>query len=467
MNVAFEYKPLPIFVPFHASEAKDRSVIGGFGSGKSTAGCAEAIALGLEYPGVEILVTRKTAPALRDTTEKTFQQLLPPEFWDRCHVGRAGGHLEHVEFPNGSRYLFRAMDDWRKHRSMNLAFILWDEADEFTIEDYEGMQSRIRQTQPLPAARAQGHTARLPRRGNILASNPSGKNWIWQRFVGPEKKRGHEAFLSSSLDNPTLPLDTINTWLDMPDAWVRRFVLCSFDDFEGAIYPEWSYDTHVVEPYESYHPDGFFLMGFDPGTSAGNAAVWAYYDREKHCVVAVAEYDEAGLAASVHAAAWRKIEAAHKMRRVKHRHADPVVTTRDRGSNVELSEQYRRLGFRFSAGPRKIETRLTALGQLIHQGRFKVTTDCPRLYDKIKAYHWADLTPRARELGTEAKPDKKEVDLVDAAQYLCCAYIKPPALEPPRTPQEQQTAAQHAAIRKQIRRKRRPRRNHDLGSIPL
>jgi phage terminase large subunit len=78
--IDFEYKPLSVFQPFHRSAARHRCIIGGYGSGKSKAGVAEMIAWGLEHPGSEFLITRKTVPALKSTTEKMFLDSLPPDF---------------------------------------------------------------------------------------------------------------------------------------------------------------------------------------------------------------------------------------------------------------------------------------------------------------------------------------------------------------------------------------------------
>lgn len=468
--VSFEYRPLPPFVDFHASKERNRLIVGGYGSGKSVAGCAEAIALGLEQPGSEILVMRKTVPALRDTTEKTFVDLLPPDFLKQCEVARAGGHLEHITFPTGSIYYFRGCDDWRKHRSMNLAYVLWDEADEFDEEDYDGINTRIRQSRPTALARELGHT-RILRRGNILACNPQGHNWIYHLFVGPEKKPHTAYWTSTSLDNPFLPIDYLESLLSMPDKWVRRYVLAGFEDFAGAIYEEWAYETHVVSK-PAYDPASYFLMGFDPGTHSGNAALWCYYDQAQHRLVGVAEYNKTGLAASVHAEAWRYIEGRHRMK-VRYRIADPqAINVRDRGSNESLHSQYGREGYWFENGPSKVDQRLYALGQLIHvpdggRPRFVVTDECMKTFEQIKGYRWQDLTPLQKEKGTEAKPLKKDVDLVDAAQYIATKYIAPPKVQPPKSDAEAHTEEIHKAIRAQLARKRFATGTHDIGTVRL
>lgn len=459
MRVELPYRPIPIHADFHRSRAAERCLFGGYGSGKSWALCAEALAVGLEQPGSEILVTRKTVPSLRDTTEATFTQLLMgnPKLWDACETTRAGGHYQSITLPNGTVYLFRGMDDWKKLKSLNLAWIFWDEADEFTEEDITGMMSRIRQTNPLPKAAVMG-APRINRRGMCFAANPAGHNYLWKRFVSEDRIEHSEWFKSTSLDNPHLPVSYIDSLLAMPDPWVRRYVLCDFDEFGGQIYEDWDYSTHVIRPYRGnqgyrYPSGAWMLQTFDPGTESDNAALWVVYDPDKHMYVGVAEYSEKGLAARQHADAWRRIEAQHRLR-PRQRLADPkAVPQRDRGSNMSLRDQYRRLGFHFQNGVDNVDTRVWALGGLIFSGQFKVTDDCPRTHEQIQNYRWEDLTPLQRERGREAKPLKKNVDLVDCAQYAACRYTSAKQLEVPedtRTPHERLSAEVRANIKRQL-----------------
>jgi PBSX family phage terminase large subunit len=316
----FEYRPIPVHEPFHRCTAYEAVMFGGYGSGKSYALCAEAIALGLEQPGSEILVCRKTVPALRDTTEAIFVGLLPPKFFDACKVKRMGGHYESITFPNGTKYMFRGLDDWMKLKSLSLAGIFFDEVDEFDEETYMGMSSRVRQTRPRP--QAQGARVHLDRpRPHPVGLQPAGHNWVWKRFVNEPSPPNTAFFTSTSLDNPFLPLDYIDSLLAMPDPWVRRYVLCGFDDFAGQIYESWTWESHVIAPYMSYDPASFLLMGMDPGTSKENptAGLWCYYDKERHWLVGVAEYQAHSLSAKTHANAWRTIETRFGRARVRQR----------------------------------------------------------------------------------------------------------------------------------------------------
>lgn len=473
--VKIDYKPLAVHAPFHQSTAYERAAFGGYGSGKSYALCAEALAMGLEQPGSEILIARKTVTALRDTTEAIFVGILSssPELWKACETKRMGNHYSEITLPNGTLYRFRGMDNWMKHKSLSLAAIFYDEADELNEEIYAGMMSRVRQTKPTTAARELGFTDPITRRCIVSSSNPAGHNWLWDRFVNPAKRVANsEYFISTSLDNPYLPFDYLHQLMGYPRPWVRRYVLCNFDEFGGAIYENWSMDTHVIEPFKdaagkyAYPEGGYFLMGFDPGTSSGNAGLWCFYDKAKHRIVGVAEYNETGLAADVHARAWRAIEARHRMR-VRTRVADPkALPVRDRGSNQGLDDQYRRLGFLFQLGTNDVNTRVTALGQLIANRRFVVTSECMQTFEQIQQYRWEDLTPEQRERGKDPKPLKRNVDLVDAAQYVACRYIAPPKVELPLTDEEAHAHEIRQAIRRQLVG-RNATRSHDLGTIPL
>jgi PBSX family phage terminase large subunit len=470
VNINFEYRPMRIHEDFHRSTAYERALFGAFGSGKTYAIVAEAIAWCLEQPGIRGVIARKTIPELRDTVEPIFFEMLPAELYQMGEVRRSGGHVQSFTFPNGSTVLFRSLDDWNKHRSLNVGFIAYDEANEIDEETYMGMASRVRQREPTKEGQDYGATE-ITRRGIWLATNPNGKDWLYRRFVDPMNKQPNTAyFTSTSLDNPHLPVTYVQSLLQYPEPWIQRYVLCQFDDFAGQVYEDWGWDTHVLKT-QDLPPDMFtrgkiFWMGMDPGTRSPTAGLWVYVDQPNRRLIGVAEYERNYASATQHAAEWRRIEASLKGR-VAWRCADPTIMTTDRGSNMTLYDQYARLGYVFQPGPKTLPARIPPLGQLIHQKRFVVTEACPLTYEAIKNYSWADITPEARKRGEEA-PEKIKKDkythLTEAAQYACSRWMKPSqdimpvSLDP-------MSDEIHRTIRQQIRRKRNRRASHDLGTI--
>lgn len=467
-EITFEYSPLPIHADFHRSLAYERFLFGAFGSGKTYAICAEAIAWCLEQPGIRGLVTRRTVPELRDTTETVFFEVLPPELYKMGEVRRMGGHVESFLFPNGSKVLFRSIDDWNKHKSLNVGFIAWDECDEFDDETYQGMLSRIRQRDPTPEGKEYGATM-ITRRGSWAASNPAGHNWLYKRAVDESTKLGStEYWRSTSFDNPHLPPEYLDSLLQYPELWIRRYVLCQFDDFAGQIYENWNWDDHVVEPLKDYTPDSVHWMGFDPGTRAPTAGLWVVMNPADRTLTAISEYQEPGLDVPDHAMNFRRIEAQKRMR-MKWRCADPTITTRDRGTNMKLSDQYARLGFYFDLGPKRPVDRIPMLGTLIRLNRFKVTKECLQTYEAIKDYQWEELTPHQRAKGEDPKeqPLKKNTHLVECAQYVSSRWVAPPP-RPAHPVDESFSEEAQRLIKKQLAFKRLgPPINHDLGGVHL
>lgn len=433
MEINFEYAPIPVHAAFHESTAYERFLFGAFGSGKTWAIAAEAIAWCLEIPGIRGMICRATVPALRDSTEKEVITLLPAELYALCEIKRTGGHIESIIFPNGSEMLFRSLDDWNKLRSMNLGFFVVDEADEIDEESYEGMLSRVRQREPTAMAQAAG-APEITRRGIWLASNPAGRNWLWRRSVNPVTRQDQtEYFTSTSFDNPYLPPEFIESLLRYPKQWVRRYVLCQFDDFAGQIYESWNWDEHVLKNKLNIHGTPVYWMGMDPGTRSPTAGLWVVIDSDgslsghPRSMIGIAEYQQSYEAAQEHAKEWRKIEAQKKMN-VRWRVADPnSLPVKDRGTNMGLDEQYRRLGFRFALGPSKHDDRIPMLGQLISLKRFLLTPEGPQTYEAIKNYQWEDLSSAMKQKGADApeRPLKRDDHLVDCAQYLSSRWVKP------------------------------------------
>jgi PBSX family phage terminase large subunit len=465
VNIQFDYTSLPIHRPAHESTAFERALFGAFGSGKTYWLCAEAIAVCLEQPGTRALITRKTVPELRDTTETVFFDILPTELYNAGLPTRTGGHYKDFTFPNGSQVLFRSIDDWTKYKSLNVAWIFWDEADEFDEETYMGMASRVRQRDPTKEAKALGH-GEVTRRGMCLATNPAGHNWIYNRFIPPETRQPNTAyFKSTSFDNPFLPPEYLEMLLQAPEDWVRRYVLCQFDDFAGQIYGDWNAADHRVPMPKLIDPRETFWMGMDPGTRSPTAALWVWLDQKNRRLVAIDEYQQSYTAAKQHADTWRAIEGKHRMK-PKWRVADPSVMTTDRGTNMTLHDQYQRLGFNFQLGPRTHKLRIPMLGQMIYLRKFVVAESCPMTFEQIASYKWEDIsaTMRARGVDAPEKPLKRNDHLVDCAQYLSSRWVKPmqDAHVRPAPDFSQQV---HTAINKQLRRKRQGRQSHALGGV--
>tara|TARA_R110000868_G_scaffold30259_2_gene112161 strand:+ start:1751 stop:3196 length:1446 start_codon:yes stop_codon:yes gene_type:complete len=444
MEVPFTYEPFPVHIPFHSTAVREKAAIGAVGSGKTLALCADAIGLALSQPGSRIMVARQTIPALRDTTETEFINLLSmrPEgadsgttLWDLCDAKRQAGHIDRIYFPNGSEVLFRSLDDWRKHMSLNLAAVFVDEASEIEIDAYNGLKTRIRQQNPTAEARNLGYTwdKSKIRQYIALATNPNGHDWIWEYFVHNSTKE-RRYFRSTSFDNPTLykddgrPSAYLASLLEMPEIWVRRYVLCEFDAFEGQIL-EFSPMEQVVKHFTP--PDDWErAMGLDWGLRNPTAVVWWARKPGTQRWVQYREwqtYDpldqqqrESYQTMSVHDVAAHIKQLEHG-ETIKYRAADPAIKQRMGESVKSVNYWFSTHGLHFQMGSRDYSTRINSLNQALIRGELTLMDNCPMTSVAFQQYRWASIQLSRQTDGAE-RPRKKDDHLVDASQYLATLF---------------------------------------------
>lgn len=489
MRIEFDYTPFPVHHGFHYTTAREKAAIGAVGSGKTIALCADAILLALQQPGSRILVTRQTVPSLRDTTEHEFLGLMNsiPEhlegiqkktLYDVSTITRTGGHTDRITFPNGSEVYFRSLDDWRKLMSFNLCAFYIDEASEVSADAYLGLLTRIRQTQPTQMAQRMGFKM-IQRQCAAICTNPNGHDWIWEYFVhapnvmresgDPQKiaaANSRRYFRSTSFDNPTLfnddgtPGSYLESLLTFPEMWIKRYVLCEFDAFEGQIYP-FRLDGHVV-PHAEPPPDWERAMGLDWGIRNPTAVVWwarkpgttrwiqyrewqTYdptdpYQRETFVTMNVDQIAE-------------RIKQIEKGETIKWRAADPAIKQRASDTGQSVEHFLRQHGLFFQMGMKGYDDRINAFARLMNGGDWAVSSACPMTHIAVQQYRWADLSTARGQDGPE-RPAKINDHLVNANEYLATLFMNSTPPEQP-VPQETFDTELHRAIKAQVRRQSR------------
>lgn len=244
------YRPNPGQAKFHADPAKIRLLLGAWRAGKTYALVWEAILLALEYPKSLTVVFRKTYPALRDSTKRDFDELIP-----RALIAdsvKSEGR-ESYELTNGSQFWFRCLDDWKKLGSYSFDTIIVDEADQTTEHDFN----------MLAKGRLSGKIG--PRR-MVLATNPPNRDhWMYRRFqLEPEATMSIHHF--TTYDNKEhLPDEYIGELEAMPEAWKRRFLYGEWGFLpEGApVYSDFRESLHATPL--AYQPKETLTRGWDFG----------------------------------------------------------------------------------------------------------------------------------------------------------------------------------------------------------
>jgi hypothetical protein len=180
-------EPFPWQDDFHRSTATFKGFSGPVGSGKSQALCFEALSLAYENTGCTGLLGAPTYPMLRDATLASFLALLertdvPYQFWRSTYTL----HLPEAN----STILFRSLDAFERLRGTNLAWFGVDELTYSKPESWLRLEGRLRDR-------------RATRLCGFASWTPKGFDWVYDRFIGPDKKPGYEAFRAQQ--NLTIP----------------------------------------------------------------------------------------------------------------------------------------------------------------------------------------------------------------------------------------------------------------------
>jgi phage terminase large subunit len=437
VEIRLEYKPKPKQYEFHALAAKYKLFIGGWGNGKTSAGCAEAFTLAMEYPGCTGLVLRRTRPELKATTEP---QLLnggggPSGDWTGIpeEVIRKHNKTDNLlELINGSKIIFWPADDPEKLSNLNLGWFLIDQAEEVSEEIFQTLHGRLRQ-------------ANGPRVG-ILLANPNGHDWIWRRFVYL-KYPDHKYVHAKTTDNDTLPKDYVESLMKMPKAWVERYVEGSFDVFSGQIFPEFDRNFHVISPFPM--ADWYEGMeGIDWGYRNPTSVLWTKFDDKGNCFV-VDEHLEANRLVHHHAEKIheRRAEWGQPMETL----IDPSSSKTDPTSGRSVIDEFNDHGILVTPADNARIAGINRIGEWMRLDpthphpitneihpmanaenpedrrgwpRLYIFSNCVQLIEHLGQYQWKKKPPQQEDEAKE-KPLEKDDHDVDALRYTLMRRPQP------------------------------------------
>lgn len=163
-------------------------LFGGYGSGKSYA-VAEKIHLKLLEEKRTCLVVRNVFDTIRESCFSLFKEIIESMgmLSDTTRLsGKVDGKIVavtspmEIRYPNGSRIIFKGLDNPEKIKSINGVSIVWiEECSEIYFQAYTELLGRIR---------GKGVTKHF-----ILTCNPVGKwNWVYDTFFVHTDDEGNE-----------------------------------------------------------------------------------------------------------------------------------------------------------------------------------------------------------------------------------------------------------------------------------
>lgn len=280
---------------FLLSEKKYVAYGGARGGGKSWALRLKAMLLGINFPGIRMLLLRRTFPQLRENHIRPLCSLLKGSatYTDskKC-----------FEFENGAVLKLGYCDaesDVEQYQGQEYDVIFIDEATQFTEYQFSVLKGCLRGVNNFP-------------KRMYLTCNPGGvgHGWVKRLFIDREftqfeKSQDYDFIQALATDNKPLMEsnpDYLNQLKELPEDIKRGWLYGDWDVYEGQYFSEFSRQKHVCEPFEI--PDDYRIyVSFDYGLDM-LACLWVAVDYEGNAYV----YNELCQSGLIVSEAARKIK---------------------------------------------------------------------------------------------------------------------------------------------------------------
>jgi phage terminase large subunit len=322
-------KPYPAQIRFFECTARRIAYGGARGGGKSWAARTKAVLLALNYPGLQVLLMRRTLPELRENHINPLLSMLN---------GTASykDSTKEFTFPNGSRIKLGYCDNERdvlQYQGQSYDVIFMEEATQFTEFQYTAMTecSRLSGLCKVP------FTPRM-----YFTCNPGGvgHNWVKRLFISrcyerSERPEDHVFIPSSVYDNLFVMQndpDYVRNLESIPDPARRKAYLDGdWDIFVGQYFEEFKRDIHVIKPFEIPEHWNRYIA-FDYGLDM-LACYWAAFDTYGRAYIYKEIYKKglivSDAAEAIKAAVNEDIQAYYAPPDLWNRHSDTGKSTAD------------------------------------------------------------------------------------------------------------------------------------------
>lgn len=266
---------------FFESRAKYTAYGGARGGGKSWAMRMKLILLALNYGGIQILLLRRTLAELREN------HLLPMTKLLKGVASYVSGEKE-FRFNNGSRIKLGYCDsenDVLQFQGQAYEVIGLEEATHFTEFQFLALTESNR----LSGNMTEPFTPRM-----YFTCNPGGvgHSWVKRLFIdrsfrGSEKADDYLFIKSLVFDNKYIvdnDPEYINTLKNLPEIRRRAMLYGDWDAFEGAFFPEFDRERHIIR-CDTPIPEGAIrFRALDYGLDM-TACLWCACDRHGNIYV--------------------------------------------------------------------------------------------------------------------------------------------------------------------------------------
>lgn len=213
--------------------------IGGFGSGKTAAGCIKAFFYTLQNPGAHGCITEPVSGMLADPLMEAWRKLwgdFEGSLW--VEVGRLGPNWR-LEFPSlKSHILLRSAETPGRLIGFEVAWAWMDEAAES-----EGGSQELAFLNLVSRTRQKGFRHWLG-----ITTTSAGRDWLWRDWE-EHRKDGHVLFRASSFENPHRDVGAVERMAKLYGKDTPRYrqrIMAEFAELEGLVLPTFDPRTMIA-----------------------------------------------------------------------------------------------------------------------------------------------------------------------------------------------------------------------------
>ena len=395
---------------FFASRKLYTGYGGAKGGGKTWAVRIKALLGAYNYPGIRILIMRKTYPELQSNHIEPMLKLIRSELasYNGCliHFGHWSGEESELEY-NGQEY------DW----------IFLDEATQFTWRAFQFLGGLLRGVNEFP-------------KRMYITCNPGGvgHRWVKRLFIdrdyiqnreNPEENEDPDdyVFIPATVEDNTALLKSSPGYLrmlsSMPENLRKAYRYGDWDSLGGNYFPELSDAVHVTEPFQIPRHWRRY-RAFDYGLDMFACAWFAVDEAGRSWMYR--EYSKSGLI--VQEAAKAMLERTLPGEQIEVTFAPPDMWSRQKDSGRTMAEIFLECGVPIvRADNSRVQGHMMIKDMLAKRpdGRPSLLffNTCRQTLDDLR-----DIQSDANDPNDCAREPHEVTHRVDAVRYYCVSRVE-------------------------------------------
>ena len=404
---------------FFASRKLYTGYGGAKGGGKTWAVRTKALLGAYNYPGIRILIMRRTYPELQSNHIEPMLKLVEPS------LASYNGSLHSLYFVNGSLIHFghwAGEQSELEYNGQEYDWIFLDEATQFTWRAFQFLGGLLRGVNDFP-------------KRFYVTCNPGGvgHRWVKRLFIDRDFITGREnpeenenpddyCFIPATVEDNTALLKSSPGYLRMlsamPENLRRAYRYGEWDALGGNYFPELREDTHLAEPFAI--PRGWRrYRAFDYGLDMF-ACAWFAVDESGRSYM-YREYAKSGLI--VRDAARAMLERTLPGERIEATFAPPDMWSRQKDSGRTMAELFAEAGVPLvRADNSRVQGHMMIKELLARRpdGRpgLMFFTSCRETVDDLRDIQSDELNPNDC-----AREPHEVTHRVDAVRYYCVSRV--------------------------------------------